>query len=161
MAAVRSRRQRLARGHGDRPVRHGPLGHGHGCDGPELPAPLLRKEFTFRRPVVRARLYISGLAYYDAEINGRRVGRQVLDPGFTNYDETVLYTVHDVTEQVERGVNTIGVTLGRGFYGMTTPNVWNWHTRPGTASPLAGPAGDRPSRRQPHHDRLGPGLAYH
>ncbi|MEN8652067.1 glycoside hydrolase family 78 protein [Streptomyces sp. 21So2-11] len=112
-----------------------PWGKGATVATPELPAPLLRKEFSFRRPVARARLYISGLAYYDAEINGRRVGRQVLDPGFTDYDETVLYTVHDVTEHVERGVNAIGVTLGRGFYGMTTPNVWNWHTPPWHGEP--------------------------
>ena len=93
----------------------------------ERPAPVLRRRFTVDRPVTAARLYLSGLAYYDAELNGRRVGRQVLDPGFTDYDETVLYATHDVTRLLSRGANEIAVTLGRGFYGMTTPNVWNWH----------------------------------
>ncbi|NUK34474.1 family 78 glycoside hydrolase catalytic domain [Streptomyces lunaelactis] len=117
------------------PYGQGPWGKGVSLGVPELPAPLLRREFTVRKPVTRARLYIAGLAYYDAEINGRRVGRQVLDPGFTDYDKTVLYAVHDVTERLERGFNAIGVTLGRGFFGMTTPNVWNWHTPPWHGEP--------------------------
>jgi alpha-L-rhamnosidase len=93
----------------------------------ESPAPVLRRRFTINKPITAARLYISGLAYYEAELNGRRVGTQVLDPGFTDYDETVLYATHDVRGLLALGPNMITVTLGRGFYGMTTPNVWNWH----------------------------------
>ncbi|AZM50416.1 hydrolase [Streptomyces sp. WAC 06738] len=117
------------------PYGQGPWGSGAAVPAEVRPAPLLRREFSVGRPVLRARLYLSGLAYYDAEINGRRVGRQVLDPGFTDYDETVLYAVHDVTDLVTRGANAIGVTLGRGFFGMTTPNVWNWHTPPWHGEP--------------------------
>ncbi|MCK2244636.1 MULTISPECIES: alpha-L-rhamnosidase [unclassified Crossiella] len=93
----------------------------------ENPAPLLRKDFHLSAPVSRARLYISGLAYCEAHLNGRRVGDQVLDPGFTGYDKTVFYAVHDITELLRQGANTIGVTLGRGFFGLTTRNVWDWH----------------------------------
>ncbi|MFD5074100.1 family 78 glycoside hydrolase catalytic domain [Streptomyces sp. NPDC058371] len=112
------------------PYGQGPWGDGVTVAAPEQPAPLLRRAFTVPKDVARARLYISGLAYYDAELNGVRVGRQVLDPGFTDYDETVLYAVHDVTDRIRKGANAIGVTLGRGFFGMTTPNVWNWHRPP-------------------------------
>ncbi|HEX6355015.1 family 78 glycoside hydrolase catalytic domain [Actinophytocola sp.] len=101
----------------------------------ERPAPVLRRQFTLDKPVVSARLYIAGLAYYDAELNGRQVGKQVLDPGFTDYDETVLYATHDVTRLLSRGANEIQVTLGRGFYGLTTPNVWNWHRAPWHGEP--------------------------
>ncbi|MEW2811126.1 family 78 glycoside hydrolase catalytic domain [Streptomyces massasporeus] len=109
------------------PYGEGPWTRGAGLPlAEETPAPLLRREFAVAKKVERARLYISGLAYYEAEINGRRVGEQVLDPGFTAYDETVLYTVHDVTDDVRRGRNAIGVSLGRGFYGLLTPNAWDW-----------------------------------
>ncbi|QFU86450.1 alpha-L-rhamnosidase [Amycolatopsis sp. YIM 10] len=108
------------------PYGQGPWGSGVSVQLPPIPAPLLRREFTVDRPVASARLYISGLAYYEAEINGKRVGTQVLDPGFTDYDRTVLYTTHDVTGLLTGGANAIGVTLGRGFYAMTTPNVWRW-----------------------------------
>ncbi|CAM5620413.1 hypothetical protein SVIOM342S_07831 [Streptomyces violaceorubidus] len=117
------------------PYGQGPWGANVSVTAPEAPAPLLRRSFTVRGRVTRARLHISGLAYYEAEINGRRVGDQVLDPGFTDYDETVLYAVHDVTELLRRGENAIGVALGRGFYGMTTPNVWNWHRAPWHGEP--------------------------
>ncbi|MFC8096773.1 alpha-L-rhamnosidase N-terminal domain-containing protein [Streptomyces sp. NPDC057301] len=109
------------------PYGEGPWGRGAGFPATEEgPAPLLRRDFTVAKPVAQARLYLSGVAYYEAEINGRRVGRQVLDPTITDYDETVLYAVHDVTEAIERGQNAIGVTLGRGFYGIKTPNAWGW-----------------------------------
>jgi alpha-L-rhamnosidase len=101
----------------------------------ERPAPVLRSRFTVGKPVTSARLYISGLAYYDAELNGDRVGRQVLDPGFTDYDKTVLYATHDITRGLKPGANELTVTLGRGFYGMTTPNVWNWHQAEWHAEP--------------------------
>lgn len=117
------------------PYGQGPWGSGVTVAVPEQPAPLLRRSFTVPRKITRARLYISGLAYYEAEINGRRVGHQVLDPGFTDYDETVLYAVHDVTGLLKRGENALGVTLGRGFFGMTTPNVWNWHNPPWHGEP--------------------------
>jgi alpha-L-rhamnosidase len=101
----------------------------------ERPAPVVRRTFTVDKAVSAARLHIAGLAYYDAELNGRRVGRQVLDPGFTDYDETVLYATHDITPLVTRGTNEIRVTLGRGFYGLLTPNVWNWHRPPWHGEP--------------------------
>ncbi|GHH94022.1 family 78 glycoside hydrolase catalytic domain [Streptomyces capillispiralis] len=117
------------------PYGQGPWGSGVSVAVPDRPAPLLRRAFTVRKEVSAARLHISGLAYYEAHLNGRRVGRQVLDPGFTDYDETVLYAVHDVTALLERGENALGVTLGRGFFGMTTPNVWNWHRAPWHGEP--------------------------
>jgi alpha-L-rhamnosidase len=93
---------------------------------PEAPAPVLRKEFTLT-DIGDARLYISGLGYYEAFLNGQRVGTQVLDPGYTDYDKTVLYATHDVTDLLVEGRNAIEVTLGRGFYGVTTQTAWDWH----------------------------------
>ena len=98
-------------------------------------APLLRRGFIVDHPVTSARLYVSGLAYAELRLNGQRVGNAVLDPGFTDYDETVLYVTHDVTELLQTGDNVLGAELGRGFYGMTTPNVWRWHQAPWTGDP--------------------------
>src|SRR5262249_16886182 len=50
------------------------------------PAPMLRKSFQVAKPVARARVYASGLAYNDLSINGRRASENVLNPGFTNYN---------------------------------------------------------------------------
>ncbi|QNE21904.1 Bacterial alpha-L-rhamnosidase [Kribbella qitaiheensis] len=98
-------------------------------------APLLRRTFAVDRPVERARLYASGLAYAELRLNGQRISDAVLDPGFTDYDDTVLYVTHDVTDLLQTGDNVVGAELGRGFYGMTTPNVWRWHQAPWTGDP--------------------------
>jgi alpha-L-rhamnosidase len=98
-------------------------------------APLLRRAFGVAVPVERARLYASGLAYAELRLNGRRIGDAVLDPGFTDYDDTVLYVTHDVTDLLQVGDNVLGAELGRGFFGMRTPNVWRWHQAPWTGDP--------------------------
>lgn len=94
------------------------------------PAPLLRREFSLRAPAKRARVYVSGLGLYELYLNGKRVGDRVLDPGSTNYELRVLYTTYDVTDMLVAGKNAIGVELGRGRYGMTTPNTWDWEKAP-------------------------------
>ena len=82
----------------------------------EDPAPLFRKEFRLRGPVSRARLAISGLGYYEASLNGKRIGDHVLDPGWTRVEDRVLYSVYDVTQSLKTGDNCIGVMLGNGWY---------------------------------------------
>ncbi|HXE80852.1 MAG TPA: family 78 glycoside hydrolase catalytic domain [Vicinamibacterales bacterium] len=89
------------------------------------PAPMLRKSFRIAKPVVRARVYTTGLAYNDLTINGRPVSSSVLDPGFTNYSRTVLYTTHDVTALLRSGENVIASMLGSGQYDSST-RTWDW-----------------------------------
>ena len=76
-----------------------------------------RKEFTLDKSIARARIYISGLGYYELRVNGKRVGDHVLDPGWTEYTKTVLYVTYDVIEYLREGANAIGVILGNGWYG--------------------------------------------
>lgn len=80
------------------------------------PAPLFRKEFKVRDQVTRARLYITGLGYYEASINGKRIGDHVLDPGWTAFDKRVSYSVYDLTSSLSQGKNCLGVMLGNGWY---------------------------------------------
>jgi alpha-L-rhamnosidase len=80
------------------------------------PAPLFRKEFSAKSQVVRARLYITGLGYYEASLNGKRVGDHVLDPGWTDVDKRVSYSVYDVTKLLSSGTNCLGVMVGNGWY---------------------------------------------
>ncbi len=80
------------------------------------PMPLFRKTFMAGRRVQSARLYITGLGYYEAFINGERVGDRVLDPGWTTYRKQVLYSVYDITSMINNGDNVIAVTLGNGWW---------------------------------------------
>lgn len=89
------------------------------------PAPRLRKAFEVTKPVARARVYSSGLAYNDLALNGRRTSASVLDPGFTDYSRTVLYTTHDVTDLLRRGENVLATELGSGQFDNPT-RTWDW-----------------------------------
>ena len=84
----------------------------------ESPSIQLRKEFVAEKEIKRAVAYICGLGFYELRLNGRKVGDRVLDPGWTNYRRTCLYTAYDVTAQVTRGRNTLGVMLGNGMYNV-------------------------------------------
>jgi len=88
------------------------------------PAPLFRKEFRCDQRVRRARIYVSGLGYYELRLNGERVGDQVLDPGWTSYSRRVLYSTYDVTAQVKRGGNAIGLWLGNGWFNPLPLRLW-------------------------------------
>jgi alpha-L-rhamnosidase len=81
-----------------------------------LPAALLRRDFTLTGPVASARLYITAYGVYTAEINGERVGDQVMAPGWTSYQHRLRYQTFDVTPLLRTGANTIGALLGEGWY---------------------------------------------
>ena len=88
------------------------------------PAPLFRKDFTLAKPVKQARFYITGLGYYEASMNGNRVGDYMLDPGWTNYSKRVYYSTYDVTGQLQDGDNCLGVMLGNGWYNPLPLRMW-------------------------------------
>jgi len=77
---------------------------------------LLRKEFSVDKDIARARVYVSGLGYYELRINGNKVGDSVLDPGWTDYKKRVLYSTYDVGEHLKKGENAVGIMLGNGRY---------------------------------------------
>jgi alpha-L-rhamnosidase len=89
------------------------------------PAPMLRKSFRITKPVARARVYSSGLAYNLLTINGTAAPDSVLDPGFTNYSKTVLYATQDVTALLHPGENAVAAELGSGHFDDAT-RTWDW-----------------------------------
>lgn len=101
-----------------------------GNDKDFRPAPMFRREFDATKKVAEARVYISGLGYYELFVNGEKIGNRHLDPGFTDFSKRVLYVTYDVTQMVESGQNAVGVILGNGWYNEQTPAVWNFHMAP-------------------------------
>jgi alpha-L-rhamnosidase len=80
------------------------------------PSPLLRREFDVRAGVTHARLYVTALGVYEAQINGRTVADHVLDPGWTSYNHRLRYQTFDVTDLLREGPNAIGAMLGEGWF---------------------------------------------
>ena len=49
----------------------------------------------------------------------------MLDPGFTDYSRTVLYTTRDVTALLRQGENVIAAELGSGHFDDAA-KTWDW-----------------------------------
>jgi alpha-L-rhamnosidase len=79
---------------------------------------LLRRDFTVKPGLKRAIAYVSGLGHYELSVNGRKVGEDLLSPGWTKYDKTCLYDTRDLTPSLKEGDNTIGLLLGNGMYNV-------------------------------------------
>ncbi|MCB9260591.1 MAG: family 78 glycoside hydrolase catalytic domain [Ignavibacteriales bacterium] len=96
------------------------------------PAIYLRKKFKVKKKIKTARIYITGLGYYEQYLNGKKVGDYVLSPNQTNYDRRqvdkfengrianmstrILYNTFDVKKYLQEGENVISVILGNGWY---------------------------------------------
>jgi alpha-L-rhamnosidase len=77
---------------------------------------LLRREFDLEKSILSAKLFITGLGFYEAELNGQRIGDAVLAPAKTPYHKEILYDTYDVTAFLQNGENAIGIHLGNGWY---------------------------------------------
>src|SRR5215210_5927612 len=79
-------------------------------------SPYLRRGFLLDRSVRRARLYATARGVYKLFVNGKKVGEDVLPPGWTDYDRRVQYQTYDVTPLLAGGPNVLGAVLGDGWY---------------------------------------------
>lgn len=76
----------------------------------------LRKEFSTASPPISARLYITAKGVFEAYLNGKRVGKDHMTPGWTPYHARIETLTYDVTSLLESGDNAIGIALGEGWY---------------------------------------------
>lgn len=88
------------------------------------PAPLFRKEFKVADNIDSVTLFITSAGYYKASINGVSIGKNILDPAWTDYTKRIYYSEYDLTSQISEGNNCLGVTLGNGFYNPLPLRKW-------------------------------------
>lgn len=77
--------------------------------------PLFVKSFEAKKGLASARLYICGLGLFTAELNGKKVGDEVLTPYYSNYHDEEQYITFDITENVKKQ-NRLTVSLGNGWF---------------------------------------------
>ena len=77
--------------------------------------PLFVKSFEAKKGLASARLYICGLGLFTAELNGKKVGDEVLTPYYSNYHDEEQYITFDITEDVKEQ-NELRVSLGNGWF---------------------------------------------
>lgn len=78
--------------------------------------PMFRKPFSIEKPIEKATIFICGLGHFELSLNGKKVGNHFLDAGWTKYDKQALYVGFDLTKELQKGNNCLGVLLGNGFY---------------------------------------------
>jgi len=103
---------------------------GDGRDRDFKPAPYFRKKFTANKTIKSARAYVAVGGLFELYVNGEKIGNHRLDPIYTRFDRRNLYVTHDVTEQLKRGDNAVGVILGNGWYNHQSLGVWDFHNAP-------------------------------
>ena len=94
------------------------IGQGDDYKGDKSNAPVFAKKFHVKEGacISKARLYISGLGLFQADINHQKLSDALFEPGECDATKTVYYVVYDVAKQLQEGENLLQVTLGNGQY---------------------------------------------
>ena len=78
--------------------------------------PAFFRNFRVPEKVVSARLYVSGLGLYEAYVNGKKAGDDLLAPFCNDYNEAVQVQTYDVGGLLSAGENRIEMVTGNGWY---------------------------------------------
>ena len=103
----------------------------------ETASPAFAKTFAVSKPVRTATLHVTGVGFYEAYLNGKKVGRKVLDPSPTDYTKRVLYSTCHLDSDVRQGANELKLLVGHGWYDLRSTLVWNFETAPWRDFPRA------------------------
>ena len=76
---------------------------------------IAEKRFDLPARAVKARLYISALGVYSAQLNGRKVSEDYFRPGFTDYNYRIQFQSYDVSDMLNQE-NTLKVTVAEGWF---------------------------------------------
>ena len=76
----------------------------------------LRKDIEIEGNIRYAYAHTTALGIYHFYINGEKVGKDYMAPGWTSYNKHLLYQTYDITQMLQRGVNTLGAFVGAGWY---------------------------------------------
>jgi len=99
--------------------------------------PAFSKSFSVTGVVARATLHVTGLGFYEAFVNGARVGEKVLDPAPTAYDKRVLYSTYLLDGMLREGTNELKLVLGHGWYDVRSMAAWHFDTASWRDTPRA------------------------
>ena len=107
------------------PVGMEPWGNVRSAESRVLAARYLRKEFSAPKKIAHATVSFSGLGLSELYLNGEKVGDHVLSPAFAQYNKREFYVTYDVTKQLKRGANAMGVILGNGRFFADRSHVYS------------------------------------
>lgn len=98
-------------------------------------SPVMTKRFNFSGKPTGAVLYITGLGFFEARLNGKRIGNEYFQPVASDYEKRkfdkltypcrdsfthrIYYNQYDISEYLNEGENLLEVQLGGGWYIQT------------------------------------------
>lgn len=97
-------------------------------------APYIRKAFVIPS-YQTAELYICGLGFYDAYINGNQITKGKLAPYVANPDHILYYDHYDISSLLQVGENAFGAILGNGALNNMGAGPWMNDDTPYRSSP--------------------------
>ena len=77
--------------------------------------PFMKKSFTVKPGLKKARLYATGVGMFEAYINGGKLGEEYLMPGITDYEKRIQVITFPV-DGLKEGENELGFLLGKGWF---------------------------------------------
>ncbi len=96
-------------------------------------SPALGRDFIVAEDVPRAILRIAAPGFYEAWLDGCRVGDAVLDPAPTDYTRRIYFREYPLS--LDAGKHELVVLLGHGWYDQRTVAAWNNHLDKWRAEP--------------------------
>lgn len=90
----------------------GTVADGDGIYVPEY----FRREFTVGEGVSYARLYVTARGLFEAHLNGAKIGRDTMTPGWSPYHRRIETLTYDVTQNLKPGENVLGIVIGEGWF---------------------------------------------
>ncbi len=79
------------------------------CDCPEF-----KRKIIFEKKIKKAVLYVSAIGVYECRIDGKKIGCEVLTPGWTNYADHVQYREYDITD-ILQDESELAILCGKGW----------------------------------------------
>ena len=80
------------------------------------PSPMFRKQFAVKKGLAKARLYITARGVFEASLDGQKIGRDELAPGWTDFKKQIPYMTYDLTDALKKpGQHTLGAVIADGW----------------------------------------------
>lgn len=87
----------------------------HDFPAEETACPVFCRRFRTEKEVQKAVIYATAYGVYELYLNGSRIGRAYMAPGWTSYHHRLQYQYYDITETLQKD-NLLEMPVGNGWY---------------------------------------------
>ena len=81
-----------------------------------IPPSYFRKEFELKNDIKKARLYLTCRGIAKSYLNGEIIGDDYWSTGWTEYAIRAQSNTYDITKNLKKGKNAVGIALADGWY---------------------------------------------